>query len=109
MRFGRPKAFKPIPGIAPAIKTASLSSDAQVSFADFVALTGARATGAQRIPLIGMAQAGSGGFFDDAGVRQNASIRILGEFHSGTIAPSTDAGVAEAMAASPAGKRYCSP
>lgn len=37
------------------------------SFADFVALTGARASGAQRIPLIGLAQAGAGGFFDDAG------------------------------------------
>ena len=47
--------------------------------------------------------------FDDAGVRQNASIRILGEFHSGTIAPSTDAGIAEAMAASPAGKRSFAP
>ena len=28
---------------------------------------GGRGEGAQRIPLIGMAQAGSGGFFDDAG------------------------------------------
>lgn len=47
--------------------------------------------------------------FDDAGVRQNASIRILGEVHSGTIAPSTDAGVAEAMSAAPAGKRGFAP
>ena len=37
------------------------------SIADFVALMGAKATQTQRIPLIGMAQAGSGGFFDDAG------------------------------------------
>jgi phage repressor protein C with HTH and peptisase S24 domain len=34
---------------------------------EFVALMGGRSESAQRIPLIGMAQAGSGGFFDDAG------------------------------------------
>jgi phage repressor protein C with HTH and peptisase S24 domain len=37
------------------------------SLVDFVGLMGAKAAQAQRIPLIGMAQAGAGGFFDDAG------------------------------------------
>jgi len=38
-----------------------------VGLEEFVALMGGRSESAQRIPLIGMAQAGSGGFFDDAG------------------------------------------
>jgi phage repressor protein C with HTH and peptisase S24 domain len=37
------------------------------SLSDFVALTGSRALARQSIPLIGLAQAGAGGFFDDAG------------------------------------------
>jgi phage repressor protein C with HTH and peptisase S24 domain len=37
------------------------------SLADFVGLTGVKAGQPPRIPLIGMAQAGAGGFFDDAG------------------------------------------
>ncbi|HEX8234301.1 MAG TPA: helix-turn-helix transcriptional regulator [Caulobacteraceae bacterium] len=39
-----------------------------VSFADFAAMAGGRAGGALRpVPLIGMAQAGGEGYFDDAG------------------------------------------
>jgi phage repressor protein C with HTH and peptisase S24 domain len=37
------------------------------SLDDFIGLLGARGESARRIPLIGMAQAGDGGFFDDAG------------------------------------------
>jgi len=37
------------------------------SLVDFVALMGTKAAQAQSIPLIGLAQAGAGGFFDDAG------------------------------------------